>query len=208
MQGWFKWCSEYDYPYLEIRRASDLTDQHKNYLNGNQLEESGDSEDENSSLNDKILMMGHKFTDINWMLVYHTDAMYNELNPTFEAINTKMSEICHNDRNSLLKFSVKRMDKKDSSNHRTYGSFTTTATQLENIAQHHIFDLRNEKGEKKGILKFKHFAIIEQYSFTDYLKSGWKINMSVAIDFTASNGEPSEKNSLHRINEDGALNQY
>lgn len=35
-------------------------------------------------------------------------------------------------------------------------------------------------------------------NFMDYLRSGWAINMSLAIDFTASNGELSDKNSLHK----------
>jgi hypothetical protein len=45
-------------------------------------------------------------------------------------------------------------------------------------------------------------------SFVEYLRSGWTVNMSAAIDFTASNGEPFEMNSLHRINNNGELNQY
>lgn len=34
----------------------------------------------------------------------------------------------------------------------------------------------------------------------DYLRSGWAISLSVAIDFTASNGELSSPDSLHYIN--------
>jgi hypothetical protein len=45
-------------------------------------------------------------------------------------------------------------------------------------------------------------------SFVEYLRSGWFINLTVAIDFTASNGEPFEPNSLHKINEDGSHNMY
>jgi len=32
----------------------------------------------------------------------------------------------------------------------------------------------------------------------EYLRSGWAINMSFAIDYTASNGDKSDPNSLHR----------
>lgn len=31
----------------------------------------------------------------------------------------------------------------------------------------------------------------------EYLRSGWYINMSVAIDYTASNGDPENPSSLH-----------
>jgi hypothetical protein len=37
----------------------------------------------------------------------------------------------------------------------------------------------------------------------DYLRSGWAINAAIAIDFTASNGEPSERTSLHRLDPNG-----
>ncbi len=49
---------------------------------------------------------------------------------------------------------------------------------------------------------------MERPSFVEYLRSGWFINMSVAVDFTASNGEPSDPNSLHRVYQNGQLNQY
>jgi hypothetical protein len=43
----------------------------------------------------------------------------------------------------------------------------------------------------------------------DYLRSGWAINMSFAIDYTASNGDLSDLNSLHKQDPNGRnLNQY
>jgi hypothetical protein len=51
----------------------------------------------------------------------------------------------------------------------------------------------------------EHVEIIEKPSFIDYLRSGWQINLHVAIDFTASNGESSLVSSLHYL---GEFNQY
>jgi len=42
-------------------------------------------------------------------------------------------------------------------------------------------------------------------NFMDYLRSGWAINMSFAIDFTASNGERFDPNSLHYIDPSGRI---
>jgi hypothetical protein len=42
-------------------------------------------------------------------------------------------------------------------------------------------------------------------SFVDYLKEGWTISTVCAIDFTASNGNPASKTSLHAF---GPNNQY
>jgi hypothetical protein len=56
-----------------------------------------------------------------------------------------------------------------------------------------------------GRMIIDHIELNEKPSFIDYLRSGWQINLHVAIDFTASNGESSMANSLHYL---GNFNQY
>ena len=58
--------------------------------------------------------------------------------------------------------------------------------------------LTNRANRNSGSISFEGFQIIEMPNFTEYLRSGWAINMSFAIDFTASNGELSDYNSLHK----------
>ena len=73
------------------------------------------------------------------------------------------------------------------------------------------FPLFNKKGKETGMtLIFKEFKKTEQPSFAEYLKSGWFINMSLAIDYTASNGEVTDPKSLHYVNKDdpSKLNEY
>lgn len=70
------------------------------------------------------------------------------------------------------------------------------------------FELKDERGRVQGTLFIDQFSLVPLPSFVEYLRSGWTINMSVAIDFTASNGEPFEVNSLHKIHHDGQLNHY
>ncbi|XP_063135216.1 copine-5 isoform X3 [Rattus norvegicus] len=41
------------------------------------------------------------------------------------------------------------------------------------------------------------FAVESESTFLDYIKGGTQINFTVAIDFTASNGNPSQSTSLH-----------
>ena len=43
--------------------------------------------------------------------------------------------------------------------------------------------------------------------FTEYLRAGWQISLIGAIDFTYSNGMPSNPTSLHYMGE-GGKNQY
>jgi len=47
--------------------------------------------------------------------------------------------------------------------------------------------------------------VYERPSFVDYLRSGWSVSMVAAVDYTASNGEPSKSTSLHFM---GGSNQY
>ncbi|KAK2365105.1 protein BONZAI [Trifolium repens] len=53
-----------------------------------------------------------------------------------------------------------------------------------------------------------HYFEKEQFSFIDYISSGFELNFMVAIDFTASNGNPQKSDSLHYIDVSGRLNSY
>ena len=49
---------------------------------------------------------------------------------------------------------------------------------------------------------------MERPSFLDYLQTGTRLNFSVAVDFTASNGRPVDPRSLHYLNPQTRENQY
>ncbi|KAG4155388.1 hypothetical protein ERO13_D03G110500v2 [Gossypium hirsutum] len=52
------------------------------------------------------------------------------------------------------------------------------------------------------------FSETVQHTFLDYLAGGFELNFMVAIDFTASNGNPRLPDSLHYIDPSGRLNAY
>ncbi|KAL3512068.1 hypothetical protein ACH5RR_024785 [Cinchona calisaya] len=52
------------------------------------------------------------------------------------------------------------------------------------------------------------FAEKIQHTFLDYLAGGYELNFMVAIDFTASNGNPRLPDSLHYIDPSGRPNAY
>ena len=49
-------------------------------------------------------------------------------------------------------------------------------------------------------LKFSGFEVKERVTFLDYIMGGCRVNVHVAIDFTLSNKEPENPQSLHYIN--------
>ena len=57
-----------------------------------------------------------------------------------------------------------------------------------------------------GELRVQRAEIYERPSFVDYLQSGWQVALSVAIDFTESNKDPQNPQSLHNL--DSSKNQY
>ena len=56
-----------------------------------------------------------------------------------------------------------------------------------------------------GKLHLKDFSVAENPNFVEYLRSGWQMSLSVAIDFTASNGKIEDERSLHYPSE---YNEY
>lgn len=117
----------------------------------------------------------------------------------------KMQQLCNSDMNLSVKFQV--CNYRQAGNHPLYGEFTTTLSQL-SAQPSSSYALKDARGQQRGTIYFDNFTIIHRPSFVEYLRSGWFINMSVAIDFTASNGELIEPSSLHRQYTDGRLNDY
>ena len=64
-----------------------------------------------------------------------------------------------------------------------------------------------KKFKKSGFLNLDYFDIEKRHSMLDFIKGGCEIGLTVAIDYTASNGAPSTSASLHYRN-NLTMNQY
>ena len=53
-----------------------------------------------------------------------------------------------------------------------------------------------------GQLTLEGFRVEAKYSFLQYVAGGCNIDLSIAVDFTGSNGHPSEPSSLHYFDPD------
>lgn len=78
------------------------------------------------------------------------------------------------------------------------GYFITTPEEL---THKRIHPIKKGKSGNSGIgqAELKSFDLIEVPSFVDYLRGGWQISLAIAIDFTASNGNPASPASLHHV---------
>jgi len=78
--------------------------------------------------------------------------------------------------------------------HRFLGSFLTNLEQLKTGLHQHPVTL---KGSTIGHSIFKDIAFVKKHTFLDYIFGGCEVSLAVAIDFTLSNGDPKNRNSLH-----------
>ncbi|KAK2571445.1 Copine-8 [Acropora cervicornis] len=96
--------------------------------------------------------------------------------------------------------------------HDLIGIFSTTVNELKS-SPGMTFEVINPKKIKKkgyqnsGTISLVRSKLEQQPSFLDFIRGGTQINFTVAIDFTASNGDPRNINSLHYISPHGD-NQY
>ena len=81
----------------------------------------------------------------------------------------------------------------------------TTLNELMHSAGRSKLELKNSESKKVAKLIVNKCDTERIPSFTDYIKSGWQISLIGAIDFTYSNGMPSNPTSLHYT---GNQNQY
>ncbi|TRY68359.1 hypothetical protein TCAL_04129 [Tigriopus californicus] len=144
----------------------------------------------------------------NYALVYRTEMIKNNLNPTWAEFKLPVRDLLQGEQSCPVKLDVFDWDGSDK--HELIGSVTLTLNELINASAEKIqIPLIDPKkvGKKKyqnsGTLVVTKCQIETVVSFLDYLQRGTAMNFSVAIDFTASNRNPSDPRSLHHMSPQG-----
>ncbi|GAB5572729.1 copine-4 isoform X1 [Prionailurus iriomotensis] len=139
-------------------------------------------------------------------LVWRTEVVKNNLNPSWEPFRLSLHSLCSCDVHRPLKFLVYDYD--SSGKHDFIGEFTSTFQEMQegtaNPGQEMQWDCINPKyRDKKKNYKSSGTVVLAQctvekvHTFLDYIMGGCQISFTVAIDFTASNGDPRSSQSLH-----------
>uniref|UniRef100_A0A8C3RBQ7 Copine 5 n=1 Tax=Cyanoderma ruficeps TaxID=181631 RepID=A0A8C3RBQ7_9PASS len=81
--------------------------------------------------------------------------------------------------------------------HDFIGEFTTSYRELARGQSH--FNVYEVWGPMSPQVTLLSFAVEAEHTFLDYIRGGTQLNFTVAIDFTASNGNPSQPTSLHYL---------
>ncbi|XP_051748302.1 copine-8 isoform X2 [Ctenopharyngodon idella] len=108
-----------------------------------------------------------------------------------------------NEDGTTIKVEVYDWDRDGS--HDFIGEFSTSYRELSRgQSQFNVYEVINPKKKDKkkkylnsGTVTLLSFLVDTEVTFLDYIKGGTQINFTVAIDFTASNGNPAQPTSLH-----------
>ena len=143
-----------------------------------------------------------------WSLIYESKMVPDNLNPEWEPIAMDYSHFCDCNASTRVRFDCFDYDSDTSSE--LIGICEMSAGEIHQGREYPFVnphELTNGKPKLTGYLTVKKFELVEEDSFIDYLRKGMNINLSIAIDYTTSNGLYTDRSSLHCI-QSGVLNEY
>nr|XP_046234424.1 copine-8 isoform X1 [Scatophagus argus] len=152
---------------------------------------------------DPFLVFHRSNEDGTFTICHKTEVVKNTLNPVWQAFKIPVRALCNGDYDRTIKVEVYDWDRDGS--HDFIGEFSTSYRELSRgQSQFNVYEVVNpkKKGKKKkylnsGTVTLLSFLVDIEVTFLDYIKGGTQINFTVAIDFTASNGNPAQPTSLH-----------
>ncbi|EFO93889.1 CRE-GEM-4 protein [Caenorhabditis remanei] len=166
---------------------------------------------------DPYLNFKRRFDDGSSHLIHQTEVKPRNLNPRWATVQINTQALCGKnlDRPILIEcFDHEKFKKQDDiigTSQTTLNELLTEGGKTGSTLQ---IPLINEKKKTKkskyrnsGILKIWNAKIIIEPTFLDFISGGTQLDFSVAVDFTASNGNPSTPSSLHYM-ASGVPNQY
>uniref|UniRef100_A0A674CRD8 Copine Va n=1 Tax=Salmo trutta TaxID=8032 RepID=A0A674CRD8_SALTR len=155
---------------------------------------------------DPFMVFYRSNEDGTFTICHKTEVVKNTLNPVWQAISIPVRALCNGDFDRTIKAEVYDWDRDGS--HDFIGEFTTSFRDLSRgQSQFNVYEVVNAKKKIKkkryinsGTVTLLSFTVESEHTFLDYIKGGTQIHFTVAIDFTASNGNPSQSTSLHYMN--------
>ena len=166
------------------------------------------------SRNSTFLRLSKKREDGTWSQCYKTEVVIKNKAPNFKKIKGPVLQLTNGDMYRPLK--IEAFDYQSNGEHFKLGEVTTTLNDLEEmhnskgILEFDNPEARRNKGKgKMGFLKVYAFEKEMRPTFLKFIQGGMDMNFVVAVDFTMSNQDPRQPNSLHYLDPTGQrLNDY
>jgi hypothetical protein len=150
-----------------------------------------------------------------WVRVHKSEVIKSNLNPNWLEAVLSVQKLCNGDVHRPLLLEV--WDWNASGKEDFIGSAEVSVNSLQSNAEtkqnldcinKQIQQKKGKKYKNSGQVIVQNATVTKQYSMLDYLRGGCEISMVCCIDFTASNGAPSDPNSLHYMDPSGRPNEY
>ncbi|KAK7873916.1 hypothetical protein R5R35_012930 [Gryllus longicercus] len=141
----------------------------------------------------------------DFVVVHKTEVQHTTLNPRWHRFSLPVRSLCNGDYDRNIK--VVCMSYRGNGDHSLIGEFYTTLRSLQRgPGAESTFPLISEKKkgrkndyENSGQILLRFFELRKIHTFMDFLRGGTQLHCSIAIDFTGSNGNPTQPESLHFI---------
>uniref|UniRef100_A0A8C0UK06 Copine 4 n=1 Tax=Cyanistes caeruleus TaxID=156563 RepID=A0A8C0UK06_CYACU len=146
------------------------------------------------SKSDPFLEIFRVNDDATQQLVHRTEVVMNNLNPAWKTFKVSVNSLCSGDQDRRLKCIVWDWD--SNGKHDFIGEFSSTFKEMRGAMEGR--QVSGNHLTKLNVL-LSCLQIHKMHSFLDYIMGGCQIQFTVAIDFTASNGDPRNSCSLHYI---------
>uniref|UniRef100_A0AAQ6IQD8 Copine Va n=1 Tax=Anabas testudineus TaxID=64144 RepID=A0AAQ6IQD8_ANATE len=161
---------------------------------------------------DPFMVFYRSNEDGTFTICHKTEVVKNTLNPVWQPFSIPVRALCNGDYDRTIKVEIYDWDRDGS--HDFIGEFTTSYKELcRGQSQLNIYEVVNAKkkikkkryinsGTVRLMLTFLSFpvSLLLTASFLPFMCFRTQIHFTVAIDFTASNGNPSQSTSLHYMN--------
>lgn len=152
---------------------------------------------------DPFLVFSRTNEDNSTTVVHKTEVIKNTLNPTWRVFSIPLRTLCNGDVHRTIL--VQCYDWDSDGGHDFIGHFQTNANMLmKGSTPENVFECINPKKKAKkssyknsGVVRLRSCRVDKEHSFLDYIQSGTQLHFTVAVDFTASNGDPRHPSSLH-----------
>jgi hypothetical protein len=161
---------------------------------------------------DPYVQISRKYEDGTYGVVWKSDHIKDTLAPLFGDVRIGMMPLCNGDINREL--SIDLLDYDPGGNHQPMGGFKCTLRQLleSNNKAFPLIEQAKVGGWRytnSGTLRCTNPKIERHPTLGQFIMGGLQISLTVCIDFTASNGDPSSRKSLHRLAQPGEpMNDY
>ncbi|EFJ08588.1 hypothetical protein SELMODRAFT_185243 [Selaginella moellendorffii] len=160
------------------------------------------------SKSDPFLRLSRLREDGSSVPVYKSEVKKNNLHPTWKLVRTTLQQL--NNGNMDRPLVVECFNYNGNGRHDLIGSTQVSLNELQASAGGTVsFELkRPSDNQAGGKLHVEGCRISSGHSFLDYLRGGCQLSFMVAVDFTASNGNPHQQDSLHYLDPSGKPNSY